>query len=137
MKHCKKCDSVKPLSEFNKNRAKADGVQAQCRDCSKIYNNRGYIENPNRAAAIKATRERNRAYNRKLMRRLKSRFGCRLCGENEPVALDLHHADPSAKEETVANLLTGSTKRLKTEIRKCVVLCSNCHRKLHAGLLQI
>ena len=60
--------------------------------------------------------------------------GCKICGEKEICTLDYHHL--SDKEENVAKLLRGgSLKKVKEEIEKCVVLCANCHRKLHAGIL--
>jgi len=35
-KQCNKCKEEKPLSEFNKNRNKVDGLQSYCRDCSRF-----------------------------------------------------------------------------------------------------
>lgn len=54
-----------------------------------------------------------------------------------PVALDFHHLDPTEKDKNVGDLMSFSTQKLKEEIRKCVVLCANCHRMVHAGLLEI
>jgi hypothetical protein len=36
-KKCRTCRRDKPLSEFNKNNAKQDGLQAKCRACEKVY----------------------------------------------------------------------------------------------------
>ena len=36
-KYCGKCRQRKPVDAFNKNRATADGRQAHCRTCRKIY----------------------------------------------------------------------------------------------------
>lgn len=55
----------------------------------------------------------------------------------EIVALDFHHLNPSEKDLEVSLLTRYSTKRVKDEIRKCVVLCANCHRKLHAGIISL
>lgn len=137
MKHCRICSIDKPHSEFNKNRLKADGLQSRCRECQKAQNNAGYKYNPKRKASIRATNKLHRDYNMTLTRRYKRYCGCHICDEREPVALDLHHTDPSVKDDNPSNLLSYSTVRLKREIRKCVVLCANCHRKVHAGILQI
>lgn len=137
MKHCRVCGTDKAKTEFNKNKARPDGLQTRCRDCQKDQNNRGYRYNSNRRDSIKLTRDANRAYNTKLMRRYKAFCGCSLCDEREPVALDLHHVDPAGKDENPSSLVTYSTDTMKKEIRKCIVLCSNCHRKVHAGILQI
>ena len=32
---------------------------------------------------------------------------------------------------------TKSFKKLKPEIDKCILVCSNCHREIHAGLINI
>lgn len=63
---------------------------------------------------------------------------CRLCRESEPACLDLHHLDPSTKDMTVSEALRAySIERVWKEIEKCVVLCSNCHRKFHAGIMEL
>jgi hypothetical protein len=62
----------------------------------------------------------------------KSTLACTQCGENHPAALDFHHVirDPSNRKvyELVAN---GAIKLAMEEVKKCVVLCANCHRKHH------
>lgn len=58
---------------------------------------------------------------------------CVLCGYDAcPEALDFHHLDPAEKDFDIAARLT-SWEALETEIRKCVLLCSRCHRETHAG----
>lgn len=49
-----------------------------------------------------------------------------------PAAMDFHHVDSSSKEKSVAVLLGGSKEKALKEIEKCILLCSNCHRTLHA-----
>ena len=86
----------------------------------------------NRAAVI----ERNRAHKQKLRRaweEFKSNLQCVKCGESHPATLDFHHVkrDPSNKR---INKLTcnGAYRQAMEEItNKCIVLCSNCHRKHH------
>ena len=59
-------------------------------------------------------------------------FGsCSKCGEDRWYVLDFHHIQD--KDDSVANLIKRrcSVKRLKRELRKCTLLCSNCHRELH------
>lgn len=65
---------------------------------------------------------------------------CCLCHFNEfPQALDFHHVDPSTKEFGVgaSNAATKSLDKQLEEMKKCVLLCANCHRGVHAGVLQI
>jgi hypothetical protein len=54
-----------------------------------------------------------------------------MCGEKHPAALDFHHTDPSTKKASVGSLNMDSIAAINAEIAKCIVLCSNCHRKLH------
>ncbi len=50
------------------------------------------------------------------------------------VAFDFHHLDPKKKDIGISNWLTvASYARLADEVEKCVMLCSNCHREVHAG----
>lgn len=54
--------------------------------------------------------------------------GCDICGYNrEAVALHFDHIDSSQKKRAVAHMISGSLKNLIAEIRKCRMLCANCH----------
>lgn len=64
------------------------------------------------------------------LNKYKQAKGCCMCGYNtHSVALDFDHIDPSDKKFTIARRIDLSTlKTLFKEIRKCQVLCANCHR---------
>ena len=47
-KHCFKCDTTKPRSEFNKHSRKKDGLQTQCRSCHNAQKKVWDDENPER-----------------------------------------------------------------------------------------
>lgn len=75
---------------------------------------------------------------RQIVSDYKAERGCLFCGENEPICLDLHHKNPNKKIASIAWLVTNrSMETIKKEIQKCVVVCSNCHRKLHADILSL
>ena len=82
-------------------------------------------------------RERNRlqrARTRSIINEAKAN-GCEVCGEKETACLDFHHT--GEKDKTVSQMLGMSDKRVRDEIAKCVILCANCHRKHHAGVLDL
>lgn len=64
--------------------------------------------------------------------------GCCIgCGYKRSVAaLDFHHLDPAKKDFGLGmNGLTRSWQKTKEELDKCILVCSNCHREVHAGLI--
>jgi hypothetical protein len=62
----------------------------------------------------------------------KVKKGCAHCGYNEKaVALDFHHENREDKIINVSSHWKTSWvqfEKMKKEMEKCIVLCSNCHR---------
>ena len=53
-------------------------------------------------------------------------------------ALDLHHLDESMKEFGLGMRgVTRSWEKIKTEADKCVLVCANCHREIHGGIINL
>ena len=83
----------------------------------------------------KESKKKRYDFNTKYMNDEKVKRGCNHCGEhfyNDPECLDFHHIDPKTKDVSVARIWRTSLKQLDKmieEIKKCIVLCSNCHRK--------
>jgi hypothetical protein len=95
----------------------------------KAYVNTYYEKN--KATIIAASKASAKAYKEK-WRRYKATLACVKCGQNHPATFDFHHVDSSTKEESVNKLLKNRAfKRAMEEIKKCVVLCANCHRIHH------
>jgi len=65
--------------------------------------------------------------------------GCLCCPETELACLDFHHLNPAEKsfQITPYQLVHKSLESISAEIDKCVVLCANCHRKFHAGVITL
>lgn len=64
--------------------------------------------------------------------------GCQICGYDKYVgALEFHHVDEKNKEFDLSTRgLTRSWPRIKNEVEKCILVCANCHREIHAGLIK-
>lgn len=64
---------------------------------------------------------------------------CQICGYNRCIwALDFHHLDEKSKSFDLSTRgLTRSWARIKNEVGKCILVCANCHRELHAGLIKL
>lgn len=57
---------------------------------------------------------------------------CNICGYDKcPSAFDFHHIDPTEKDFVISS--KTSWEAIEPELRKCVLLCANCHREVHAG----
>lgn len=124
---CKRCGPL-PTAEFYPHHRR--GYQSLCKKCKSSYNKQYYLANKSvYAARVRSRKEAVRAY----IHSIRLRCATKKCGENHPAVLDFHHKDPTEKEAVVPQMIKGgwSIKRVKEELKKCTVLCSNCHRKLH------
>lgn len=86
---------------------------------------------------IKAVAKRRRAIKIKAIKYLRGK--CSFCGYNRSyAALDFHHIDENSKNFGLSqNGITRSWEKTKKELDKCILVCANCHREIHVGLLQL
>jgi len=60
---------------------------------------------------------------------------CERCGYNKCIdALEFHHIDPSQKDKNFGNMKLRKWENQKKELDKCICVCSNCHREIHAEI---
>ena len=60
---------------------------------------------------------------------------CEKCGYDKCIdALEFHHIDPKTKDFGISNGNTISIDKLKKEVDKCILVCSNCHKEIHYNL---
>lgn len=114
-KKCSICGEEKPLQDFAFRDKKKGTYRTNCRKCQAQYASIRYHQNKN------------------ILDDSKKGKCCERCGYNECVeALDYHHINPANKKNTVAKLLThyNANDGLE-EIKKCILLCANCHRYFH------
>ena len=141
-KHCPRCKLTKPLTEFYI-RLGVVGGSSYCKECSKAFNKlykvtpKGReVHRENSRRRWKKYRERAGSWHRmyRLNRKWKAveAFGnkCQDCKQTYPMEVyDFHHLDPSQKEGNL-NMMK-SQKSYEAEIKKCILLCANCHRIRH------
>ena len=56
--------------------------------------------------------------------------GCEVCGEMDPRCLTFHHKDPKSKKFNMTEK-SRSMRQLLEEREKCIIVCANCHAKIH------
>lgn len=131
-----------------------------CKECGKSFNKvkRAIVDNPAKKRKIYYNRcincqrayykRSNKKYNviakqrrKELKLKLILSLGnqCQLCGYNDLSCVgvfDFHHTDN--KKEGIARMITKGinkniviSKDLKKELKSCVLVCANCHRKIH------
>lgn len=63
---------------------------------------------------------------------------CEICDYNKYIgALDFHHLNPNEKDFTISQYQHLSYDKLKKEVDKCILVCSNCHREIHGGIIKL
>lgn len=65
---------------------------------------------------------------------------CQICNYNKcNNALELHHIDPTQKELSFSKIRANpiSWEKIVEELKKSVLLCSNCHKEVHAGVTNL
>ena len=61
---------------------------------------------------------------------------CQCCDyDNCTQALEFHHLDPTQKDFSFASNTNRSWQNVRQELPKCILVCANCHREIHAGLI--
>lgn len=110
---------------------------SRCNSCHREYNSAHYRANK---ADYRVRTDAWHAERKELLARIVEELGgCATCPEDDASALDFHHLNPSEKDGLISEMIRAgrSTDFLVQEIRKCALLCSNCHRKVHAGKLSL
>lgn len=127
-KVCSHCNIEKPVYEFGKRSSNKDGLSNICKECRRKICLQSYYDHK------ETIRKNAKNYKHKVQQYIDDykSCGCAICGEKDIACLDLHHLRD--KEFTISRSINRcSFEKIKKELDKCVVLCANCHRKLHAG----
>lgn len=110
--------------EFETNIYAKDSCSKECRSVFKknYLKNRGYMYK-----YIHDWRKNNKK------RAIEYKGGkCIKCGYDKCyAAMDFHHINKNDKDFDISKNCNLSFEKIKEELDKCVILCSNCHREFH------
>lgn len=115
MKVCAECNKEKELSEFRLVSNKY--YRNTCKKCEQELNQ----------IQSKPTKEYIDSFKKE----------CSICGYNKcKVALEFHHINREDKKFELTRLRTrkwteNAKRTIDEEMKKCIVVCSNCHTELH------
>lgn len=131
MKKCPRCEKIKQLVEFNFRNKATGELQPHCRVCQQALTKESYRLNRQHyidKSKVRSTQQQEK-YNR-----WKQTLLCCVCAESHSWCIEFHHTDSGTKEGTVSSFARrAGGKKFVEELSKCIVVCANCHRKLHAG----
>lgn len=130
MKNCNHCGLYLPDDAFNW-RYRLLGIRHKtCRNCQKEYSKVWYEKHKSdHLANVKTRKASVRQEARQYVLSYLSTHPCVECGESDPLVLEFHHL--RGKDREISYMITGGypIKTITAEIKKCVVLCANCHRR--------
>lgn len=86
---------------------------------------------------IKAVAKRRKDLREKAVKALGGK--CQICGyDNHISVLDFHHIDPKTKLFGISSGgFSRSWANVEAEIKKCILVCANCHREIELGLVKL
>lgn len=127
---CCRCKNEREEEDFTFKNKKKNIRNKTCKICLKDVRKKWYEKyKKNIIAKNRHNKEKNILWFHEYRKTLK----CNRCGENHPACLEFHHSNPKEKEYTIGVIVYGtySIETIMKEIKKCEVLCSNCHNKEH------
>jgi hypothetical protein len=131
-KDCRKCGRRRLHEDFSKDPSNKYGLAYWCKECA--------AANARRCHALKTTpkwKAKRSAQGRALRIQVKQQAvallggKCTDCQQEFPMSVfDFHHIDPTQKDFSVGKYKIWND-RLQAELKKCILLCANCHRIRH------
>ena len=126
---CYRCGEKKPPEQFAWRRKARNQRDSFCRPCRAAYKREHYLANKRRYIAQAAARKRALALERTTyLLEYFVEHPCVDCGETDPVVLEFDHLRD--KEFDIAQALPyRNWESILIEMKKCQVVCANCHRR--------
>lgn len=135
-KTCPRCGKLLPIDMFAWKSQALGRRASECKPCHKELRRAYYVANRDREIENAKLSKRVRMPRIKAdFKAFKKSLKCNRCGENHPATLQFHHSDPSMKDGSLARMSRSglSMEGIMREVRKCEVLCANCHAIEHYG----
>jgi hypothetical protein len=127
MKICTKCKNPKELEDFPIKKITKDGHGYICKKCQRDFSKKHYYNNK-KQYSIRNKRRAKEA--KEFIINIKKNSICK-CGEKRWWVLEFHHNNNNDKYEDVSKLINYGIVAVKKEIKKCEILCANCHKDFH------
>ncbi len=139
MKTCTRCLATKPESEYFTKDKKTGRLHTQCKSCYKEHR-KTYREEHYRKyhdeylVRAKLYREKIRKEYRDGMTEYLRDKSCEVCGESDTVVLEFDHIDRTTKSFGVSQAVRLGRRwnLVLEEIKKCRIVCANCHKRITA-----
>ena len=136
MKICSKCGIIKNESEYFFKNRQTGKLHAQCKQCYREHRLQYY----KRHYETYKEHYRTRAKERRVILRTEFRTNmlrylvgktCEFCGETDIRTFEFDHISPHEKIFGIARSVSlgYSWNEVEKEIKKCRLLCANCHKK--------
>jgi len=152
-KKCTKCKKVKPIEAFTKRHIGNIGYHSWCRDCSNKQNIKRRKSNKEKRICIicgknkteegfskcricldASNQKRRLDYIKNKTIAIKLLGGvCKKCGlsSNIVTVYDFHHIENNKENQISVILQNPDWDIVRLELKKCELLCANCHRIVH------
>lgn len=135
-KKCTKCGEIKPGNQFFVRNKSTGRLHAQCKICYQIHRlnyQRAHYEKYKDAykTRAKAYRDKKRQEFRDQIYGFLINQSCNDCGESDIRVLEFDHLDKDKKAFSISQAfkLGKKPEEIDAEIKKCQILCANCHKK--------
>jgi hypothetical protein len=132
--YCRKyCLTCSPYKKNNRKRLEGYPILFHCKRCGEPCGSKRRVTHTQDLCKRCATVTSRNTKKEVLVAELGGK--CTICGYCKCIhALTFHHVDPETKSFSIANQALSKIDKLRVEAAKCVLLCSNCHHELHAGM---
>ncbi len=124
MKTCSTCKRERSTISFPKDKTKKSGLHNRCKDCQKRLSRLHYLMNKQK---YKDSCNRHKDKKRKLRDSYKS-HPCADCEiQYPPWVMQFDHINGDKSFCISSSMFTKTIKEIENEIKKCEVVCANCH----------